>query len=65
MTAIYPLSIHRRIEQKWAERLKSARPNQTKDGPVEAGRSERNTPESIQVSSRTVLNLRQVDGAVA
>jgi hypothetical protein len=24
MTAIYPLSIQRRIEQKWAERLKSA-----------------------------------------
>jgi len=25
MSAIYPLSVHRRIEQQWAERIKSLR----------------------------------------
>jgi hypothetical protein len=25
MSAVYPLSVHRRIERQWAERIKSAR----------------------------------------
>ena len=45
MTAAYPLSVQRRFEQKWAERVKSVAARPAKDvGQIEATRSPVNMP---------------------
>jgi hypothetical protein len=56
MTATYPLSFHRRIEQKWAERLKlvAARPAKAA-GQVEGTLSPGTTPEPPQLSNPSEL----------
>jgi hypothetical protein len=52
MTATYPLSIHRRIEQKWAERMKlaAAKPEKVV-GKVKATPGPGNQSESPQLST--------------
>ena len=63
MSAIYPLSVHRRIERQWAERIKSH--GQIRDLVVTA--TERalqgafNDGSLIPVSARRVVDSIQVD----
>jgi hypothetical protein len=64
MSAIYPLSIHRRIERRWAERINSLR--QTR-GQIVAGtergsqRVFNNDDLVIPVPVRAIADRRQLD----
>jgi hypothetical protein len=64
MSPIYPLSVHRRIERQWAERIKSLR--QTRGKLVLATertvqRVFNNTGPPIPVHSRSVVQRQQLD----
>jgi hypothetical protein len=64
MSAIYPLSIHRRIERQWAERINSLRQTH---GQIVAGtergsqRAFNNDDSVIPVPVRTIADRRQLD----
>jgi hypothetical protein len=64
MSAIYPLSIHRRIERQWAERINSLRQIQ---GQIVVGtertlqRVFNNDDSMIPVAVRTIVDRRQLD----
>ena len=64
MSAIYPLSIHRRIERQWAERINSLRQTH---GQFVAGtqrgsqRVVNNDNSTIPVPLRTIADRRQLD----
>jgi hypothetical protein len=63
MSAIYPLSVHRRIEQQWAERIKSLR---QLHGQITVGtertlqRVFKNDGSLIPVPIRAVVDRRQL-----
>jgi hypothetical protein len=64
MSAIYPLSIHRRIERQWAERINSLRQIH---GQIVVGtertlqRVFNNDDSMIPVAVRTIVDRRQLD----
>src|SRR6202790_3539367 len=68
MSAIYPLSVHRRIERQWAERIKSLKQMR---GQTVIG-TERTVPRvfynegpKIRVPARSVVLRQQIDGSKA
>jgi hypothetical protein len=64
MSAIYPLSVHRRVERQWAERIKSL--SQIR-GQIVAGtertvqRAFNNDDSLISVPVRAIVDRRQLD----
>jgi hypothetical protein len=64
MSAIYPLSIHRRIERQWTERIKSLRRThgQLVVGTERASQRAFNNDDSvIPVPVRAIVDRRQFD----
>ena len=63
MSAIYPLSIHRRIERQWAERIKSLRQIRSLvvTATEQALQRARNDGSLIPVPARAVVEGRQLD----
>jgi hypothetical protein len=64
MSAIYPLSIHRRIERQWAERINSLRQTRGQIVAETKRRSQRiinNDDSVIPVPVRAIADRRQLD----
>jgi len=68
MSAIYPLSVHRRIERQWAERIKSPR-HMRGQTVIETERTVQrvfyNEGPMIRVPARSVVLRQQIDRSQA